>query len=393
MRRITELDGIRTIAVAGVVAAHFAPFRSIGMLGQFGRAGVDVFFVLSGYLITTILFQLKPKPHPYRVFYARRFLRIIPPYALLLLLVYGGGALHHESFEREKFVGQILFLRGFLHTSEIVPHIRAAFHTDLASRLFAQWTAPNDHDFPWLPISGSLAPTWSLSVEEWFYVLWAPAVLILSRRNLGLLAGATCVAGFFLRWFGADNTNFWACNANFFTCFDMLATGALLALWMAHRGSASLRLVRRVDTVLNAMALILLPAFLIFTYLHRGYFLRTLLAFGTAGLFAFLIRNSGGGNPILRALRFGPLVYTGVISYTLYLIHLPTYFVVRALLSSPLSGINPLAREWVIALISLAIAWTFAALSWHYFESPILGYKNQFESLVVPRKVTDQVMV
>jgi len=382
MRRITELDGIRTIAVVGVITSHIAPFRNMGMLGEFGRAGVDAFFVLSGYLITTILFQLKSKPHPYRTFYARRILRIIPPYALLLLLVYVGGTLHHDLFEPKKFVGQILFLRCFAHTREIIPHIKAASHMPLVSQLFGYWPSSNEHDFPRLPISASLGPTWSLAVEEWFYVLWAPAVLILSRRSLGLFAAAACLVGFLLRLC-------WAPNGNFFTCFDILATGALLALWVEHRESASLTLVRRVDLMFNVLALSLLPAFLLFTYLHFGSFQRTLFAFGISGLYAFLIRNSGNDLLITRALRFGPLVYTGAISYMLYLIHLPAYFVVRGLLSQPLSGLTPLTREWVIALTTVAAAWIFAALSWRYFESPMLGYKHQFEALVLPHRAPE----
>jgi peptidoglycan/LPS O-acetylase OafA/YrhL len=66
------------------------------------------------------------------------------------------------------------------------------------------------------------------------------------------------------------------------------------------------------------------------------------------------------------------------------LIHLPAYFVVRDLLTHPLSGLPPLTREWVIGLTTVVAAWTFAALSWRYFESPMLGYKHQFEALVLP---------
>src|ERR1700686_3043295 len=98
MGRITEFDGLRAFAVGLVILDHYAPFRNFahGAPARYGGLGVDVFFVLSGFLITTILLKAKSEQHPYRVFYARRSLRILPPFLLLLIVVYGSALALHE---------------------------------------------------------------------------------------------------------------------------------------------------------------------------------------------------------------------------------------------------------------------------------------------------------
>jgi len=87
VKRIREFDGVRAIAVSLVIFDHYAPFRNLwhSAPARYGGVGVDVFFVLSGFLITGILLDSRTESHPYRVFYARRSLRILPAYALLML--------------------------------------------------------------------------------------------------------------------------------------------------------------------------------------------------------------------------------------------------------------------------------------------------------------------
>ena len=126
--------------------------------------------MLSGYLITTILLGLRAVQRPYRIFYARRLLRILPPFGLLLLLVYGGSALLHEPISKSKLIGQLLFLRSFRDTGAVLSGLRDVLsgHSQVPG-LFARITrTPISRDYPYLPLTGSLGPTWSLSVEEWF---------------------------------------------------------------------------------------------------------------------------------------------------------------------------------------------------------------------------------
>src|ERR1700743_2520087 len=84
--RILELDGIRAIAILLVLGCHYAGFATqLGGFPMFGWVGVDIFFALSGYLITTILLGLRGRPAPYRTFYSRRAVRILPPYLAVSL--------------------------------------------------------------------------------------------------------------------------------------------------------------------------------------------------------------------------------------------------------------------------------------------------------------------
>ena len=84
--RVLELDGLRALAILLVLGCHYPGFANrAGHLPEFGWIGVDVFFALSGYLITNILLGLRTRPTPYRTFYSRRFIRILPPYLVVTL--------------------------------------------------------------------------------------------------------------------------------------------------------------------------------------------------------------------------------------------------------------------------------------------------------------------
>src|SRR4051812_43085856 len=87
--RIRELDGLRAIAILVVIGCHYPLFaRQLGGIPMFGWVGVDIFFVLSGYLITSVLLNLKGRTDAFKVFYKRRFLRILPPYLMAIAAMY-----------------------------------------------------------------------------------------------------------------------------------------------------------------------------------------------------------------------------------------------------------------------------------------------------------------
>jgi peptidoglycan/LPS O-acetylase OafA/YrhL len=389
MKRILEFDGIRTFAVLIVIADHYAPFRNFanGAPAKLGGLGVDVFFVLSGYLITRILLDLKTADQPYQVFYARRFLRILPPFILLLMLVYGVGVLLHEPVEKLKLLGQVLFLRSFKGTGGVVERLWDVFRGAAAiPGLFHKLvSAPIPRDYPRLPMSGSLGPTWSLSVEEWFYLLWAPVVLVFRRRIILTLAVLVCVMGFLLRWIGGGGTDF-------LSSVDILITGAALALWVERRRDLSTKVRLHFDSAIALLAWLSFILFVALTWMHRDLVSRTLIEIFTFGAIAWTIAHAGHHHPICSVLRFRPIVYVGTVSYTVYLIHLPIYFVVRSALQGATAALPELAQMWLVSICSLIATIAFAALSWKYYERPILGFKDALTERIRRRKApTSQV--
>jgi peptidoglycan/LPS O-acetylase OafA/YrhL len=379
MRRIQELDGLRAFAVLAVIADHYAPFRTIGngAMATLGTFGVDLFFVLSGYLITTILLGLRDVERPYRVFYARRSLRILPPFGLLLLLVYGGSVLLHEPISKSKLIGQVLFLRSFHDTGALLSRLIdvVAGHS-LVPGLFARIaSSPISRDYPYLPLTGSLGPTWSLSVEEWFYFLWAPVVLLCRRRLIVVIGVAFCTMGFLLRWLTGG-------GANFFTTVDVLISGALLALWLERRSTVPSIQRFLSDRVIGATALCSALLFVLLSVLHRDRIVCSLIEVAVAGGLSWIIINSGSPHPIMAMMRCKPLVYLGTISYMAYLIHLPMYFIVRSAFYLTTMGMPDTEASWIVAVSSILATILFASFSWKYFESPLLGLKDRLTDRV-----------
>jgi peptidoglycan/LPS O-acetylase OafA/YrhL len=379
MKRMQELDGIRAIAVLAVIADHYAPFRTFGdgVTATLGTLGVDVFFVLSGYLITTILLGLRREQHAYRIFYARRFLRILPPYALLLLLVYGTTTLLNEPIDGGKLLGHLLFLQSFKTSGHIFSQLVGYITLQSApASLFGRIVqTPISTDYPRLAFTGSLGPTWSLSVEEWFYVLWAPVVLVCRRRLVLKIGIAACATGFVFRWLTGN-------GASFFSAVDILVSGALLALWIEHRRDLLQQDQRRVDRFLALATLCSSCLYLLATVLHRDRMAVTLTEIAVAGGLAWIIRNSGTSHRVLTFLRWRPLGYLGTISYMTYLIHLPMYFAVRSALPPLIHSLAPTVQLWIVAIGSILATVLFASLSWRYFESPLLALKDRVTNYI-----------
>jgi peptidoglycan/LPS O-acetylase OafA/YrhL len=223
-------------------------------------------------------------------------------------------------------------------------------------------------------MAASLGPTWSLSVEEWFYLLWAPVVLHLSRRAIALTSLLVCAFAFVLRWSGG--------GTSFLTTADVLVTGAILALWFERRTSLGQLTVSRVDKAISGAAMVAAFLWLLLSWLHRDMLSITLLEIATFGAIAWLVRNSGGAQLHLRLLRWKPLAYIGSISYMIYLIHLPVYFLVRRVMEGETPTLPASARTWLVALLSLATTLIFSALSWRWYEGPLLKQKERMTALL-----------
>jgi peptidoglycan/LPS O-acetylase OafA/YrhL len=327
-----QLDGLRAIAAIAVVLHHNL-WRGGGLGGvreslHLGDAGVRLFFVLSGFLITGILLRARGSPGALRAFYARRFLRIFPLYYAVVI----GVAL----------LGQ--------------PLMRATLGWNLA--YLANFKLALLGGFPGPPISH----LWTLSVEEQFYLLWPLLVLYAPRASLLPLALSTIVAAPASRLVLLLLTGN-AVSASVVTtsCLDTLGTGALLAI------------VRGVPKGALPFGLGLLA---LVTALDGSWVDTAFRDTAYACTFAWVVQRAAEGvrGPCGRALAWRPLAYLGTISYGIYVFH----HVLPALVRLPGYG---LLRTGIVLLATIPIA----ALSFHFFEAPITGLTSRFPYRRAPR--------
>lgn len=372
---IPELDGIRGTAILMVVVYHaflfslHPPGGWISRLASYGFAGVDLFFVLSGFLITGILLNAKGQPGYFRNFYAKRALRIWPLYYLLLLLSFG--------------LVPLLVLYAHLHAGEL--HLLET-RNKLVYILLLQnlW-------YPGAAGPTMLAMTWSLAIEEQFYVAWPWLVLFCSRKTLaGILAAILVLSPLARLWatlHGASTGVIY-----FITWFrlDGLSLGSLLALYCKSAFFSP----QRTKWIAAAALVAGMPASL---WLLTGHskalwpLLYSVIALASAGAVTFAIWCSQTNSIFGRPIRARSLCYVGQVSYCLYLVHQPIYNALsgRVAKSHIGSGVGAAISVMVLGfVVSLGIT----SLSWYLFESQILKlkgrlqYRRQTELLAAPER-------
>jgi peptidoglycan/LPS O-acetylase OafA/YrhL len=367
-----ELDSLRGVAILLVLFFHGFGFKfGAAKLPRFahllvvatmpGWIGVNLFFVLSGFLITGILLDSKRHPQYYRRFYIRRALRILPAYyALLLLLaiVPGTGWFEHRQVSWQ-FIGlSVVYLSN-------------------VTNLFG---VPMQY--------GAL---WSLAVEEHFYLLWPTVIHSLSRRAIAYCALAIVVICPILRavayrlgmQYGAGYT---------WLVADGLAIGSLLGLlsrsWLADR-----RLMKYAAICCITAGVIVLGVGLPFgiflgrTFLGGTFRLTALNIFFTGVIGSTLVL--GTGNQKWIVLR-PTLEFFGKISYGLYLIHMLAFDFTDHLIAEhvqdPMAAVQGSFPLMCLRFgIAAAMAIGLAALSRKYFEEPFLRLKDRPLSLDIQR--------
>ena len=381
--RILELDGLRAIAILLVLGCHYPGFANrLYGLPQFGWVGVDIFFALSGYLITTILLGLRSRSTPYTTFYSRRFIRILPPYLITTLFLFAVAIVQHWKL-LNLAVSQLLFLqayqemtREFLwqlihHPKFYLTHLPPLFQ--FAHHLRVGQTGVE------MICASAPGTYWSLSIEEYFYLLWAPIVLRCSRRAILWTALGVCGAEMFARWMVGYIAYF-----SLICRFDALLFGALLALLLDHwrrRGAPSWsgRLFAAIFAISSTgIAAILFairpilgreirssPLFLVF-----GLSLFSIAVTASMGL---LLGNAGKDWWIGRILRSRFLVFIGTISYTMYLVHILAGAAVHNLLALAALRISPFIEAILAAIFTILISYA----SWHWLEKPLLRWKDR----------------
>ena len=358
MERVPEIDGLRALAALSVFAHHAFGFPAIVRFTGAAWVGVDLFFVISGYLITTILLGMRGASHYFKIFYMRRTLRIFPPYYAFFLLCFGLAIIFEWS--------------GSYHLSARLWLAFALYGTSLI--VVEPWYGGAVSRLP-QPVR-AIEVTWSLSIEELFYLLWAPAVRFLTKRQLRLLVLIIIFLAPVVRWYvhsPGERTEYFFFPAR----MDTLAFGALLAL-LGDRV--------RLSPVRGWIVLLSGAVSGCFVFLIRdpernaffGVFGYTAIALSMALLLAFVLARAGSNDRLCRFLRYPTLVKLGSISYMFYLLHL---FVIMGFHRT---FANVMVDHWAwnrtLQLAgSLAVTISTAALSWKYFESPILRLKSHFE--------------
>jgi peptidoglycan/LPS O-acetylase OafA/YrhL len=328
MRRIPELDAVRGVAAVAIVLLHWG----VPVLA-FGTA-VDLFFVLSGYLITTILLETRGAPHAFRAFYARRALRIFPIY--------------YFTFP------------AFLAMSRLYPRPQPL------DGLPYFLTYTQNVQFYW---GGALPPcavwfghTWTLAIEEQFYLFWPLAVWALGAKGLRVAAPVMLAVPAALRFGGLI-------PYVLLSRCDGLLLGALLAAILADREQPARS---RLGPVFAALAV---AAAALLAVVPDGRFGSstglTLVNLAYAGLVGSVVVYSG--RPALRPLRSPWLTGVGRMSYGLYLYHPFTFALVE--LIQYRSGVHGHAVTNLAKLpVTLGVAW----LSWRFLERPLLALKDRF---------------
>lgn len=357
--RIKELDGLRGIAVLGVIDCHY--FAWLPLTGsQYGWLGVDLFFVLSGFLITSILLGLREEKHYFTIFYSRRILRIFPPYYL-------GLAVYIAVCAAMGRLGAfaLWFQYLFYYTSLYV-------HDPMQVHGVTQ-------NLPWAVAQG-LGVLWSLSVEEIYYTVWAPVVRFMKERAFRATLIAMIVAAPTLRWvwYVPGHLEYFT----FYCRMDALAYGSAVALLVRHRRVSPLAWAEK-DRLFDRLAIVAVPSAALFFAIAGGspdnHLVETmgvLLADVSFALVLYAaIRREGGNQLWVRLLRARWLRSVGMVSYSLYLFHYPLLVVSHDLVTK--LQLPKRADALGMDMLGLVLTFSVAYGLWYGLESRILRWKDR----------------
>jgi peptidoglycan/LPS O-acetylase OafA/YrhL len=383
--KIAALDGVRGIAILAVLAFHLngqvqyrfqnrvpreALTRAVLSFSNYGGTGVDLFFVLSGFLITGILVDARSSPKYYGAFYARRALRIFPLYFGFLALC-------------------LLVIPAAIPATVQSATTGYASAVDHQWYLWTLWTYCSNVGIAFNGITfGPLGHFWSLAVEEHFYLLW-PFVVRASPPNrlswicwLCVLVGVATRLGFHL----AGHPQ--AAHMLMPGCLDAFGLGGIAAV--AARRALDVERNRRFGRSLLAgsagLALVVAMGHTLggrFGEILEISFQSTLFAAVSATLI-WIAATNGRRNVIIRLLTVRPLRAMGKYSYGLYVLHVPMIPILFGVLQRLMRAVHWTNTSELVSIVAFdffgaACIVAAAMTSWHFFEKHFLKLKSRFE--------------
>jgi len=355
MKYFKQLDGLRFFAILGVLIAHWLQSTiSIDFLKDLHYgSGVTLFFVISGFLITTILFDFNDKNrasgerniHSIKSFYARRTLRIFPIYYLTIIL---------------------LFLLNFQDSRILFPWL-ISYTTNIKMALVNNYI-------------GSFTHFWSLAVEEQFYLFWAFFMVFIPRKYLKITILISILFSLLLKYYYSFFTPYWmAANALVLCNMYSLGSGALIAWYFRYKPAYFEKIkTKKIKIIVLVLILVYLTVFAVCPKEFSAkfnVFADPYLAIIYA-LIVFLAVKASFKGFAKKILENRVVVYLGKISYGLYIYHLfipPLFY----LFLNNLFKIH--TTDFGYFLIFLVLNISLASLTWFFFEKPILGLKRYFK--------------
>lgn len=374
--KIEELEGLRGIAILLVTIHHFWPeadgiYESLKSFAHFGWIGVDLFFVISGFLIGGILLDTKGNDHYFKNFYARRILRIFPLYyavviSLFIVIPFSQSMIHGLSYWETEFIkeaGNPLWYLTFTgNIRESITGVEPSF---------------------------LLAPLWSLSIEEQFYLLTPLLIHSTSHKQLRLILFLfICVSPIFryamFEFFPSNERIQYLATIS---RFDNLSAGLLLALFVRKK----IVIASRYLSHYLLLSTILIALIFIWGGFDRfSFFCRVCGYSFLAGYFYLVVfwtlENRNSKKTALLRNKF--LMYIGSLCFGLYILQRPVeVFLVKSLsyIGFDLNSF-PLLSLFAKTLCSIIVS----QLVWSYFEKPINNLKRKFQDSKHPLAIKKQ---
>jgi peptidoglycan/LPS O-acetylase OafA/YrhL len=356
VRRIAELDALRGLAALAILVFHLDPAAF-----PFGWTGVDLFFVLSGYLITAIILRHRAEPGFLPTFYVRRGLRIWPIYYLTLGVLVAINPWLPRPYRLDALPYYLLYLQNTpMYRGETVPAFNQAF----------------EH-------------TWTLALEEQFYMIWPALLLLVPRgwiaRACLATAGLSIVARHGFEWYFVFPIQVLPFMERLLLArADGFALGGLLAVVFGAGGWFDREPMRVRRALLAGLAVS--TAYLLVGWIRGGVGFIGLPTPRDPALTIFAVEvfytSLVGlvlchlGSPLLAPLRWKPLCYLGLISYGVYMYHSPLYWAIDGYGMSGHAWVYD--QPWTTKAGKVALSLAVAIASWHLIEKPVLRLKDRF---------------